>query len=113
GPAALNRKPFIVAIDRVRNQLIERRTRLPVEVAAQHEPERELVAAVELELMRTIVRQTSVGVIEQALKIEQRSDVRIRLAVVVTEQAFIVTSQAGEYVITDVLPVIGEVLGCG
>src|SRR5881394_191787 len=63
--------------------------------------------------MRTIVRQTSVGVIKQALKIEQRSDVRIRLTVVVTEQAFIVTSQAGEHVRTDELPVIGEALGRG
>src|SRR6185295_3153421 len=113
GRATLYLEPFVVAIDRVRNQLVERRTRLHVEVAAQHKLERELIGAVELELMRTIIRQTSVGVIEQALKVEQRSDVRIRLTVVVTEQAFIVTSQAGVHVRRDHLPVIGEALGRG
>src|SRR6185295_9207246 len=68
GRAALYREPFVIAIDRVRNQLVERRTRLNIEVTAQHKFERELVAAVELELMRTIVRQAAVSVIEQALQ---------------------------------------------
>src|SRR5512140_1048807 len=61
--------------------------------------------------MRTIVRQTSIGVIEQTLKIEQRSDVRIRLAVVVTEEAFVVTGQAREDVRSDELIVIRKSLG--
>src|SRR5581483_1032788 len=65
---ALHRKAFVVSIDRVRNQKLERSP----------------IAAIELELVRPIVRQTSVSVVEQALKIEQRSDVRVRLPVVVT-----------------------------
>src|SRR6516162_7485892 len=60
--------------------------------------------------MRTIVRQTSVGVIEQALQIEQRSYVRIRLPVVVTEQAFVITGQAREHVGSDELIVISKPL---
>src|ERR1700675_1742382 len=60
--------------------------------------------------MRTIIWQTSIGVVEQALQIEQRSDVRVRLPVVVTEQAFVVTGQAREYVGSDKLVVVGEPL---
>ncbi len=33
--------------------------------------------------MRPVIRQTAIGVVEQALKVEQRSDVRIILAIVV------------------------------
>src|SRR4029077_3319464 len=61
--------------------------------------------------MRTIIRQTPIGVVEQALKIEQRSDVRIRLPVVVTEQAFVVTGQARVNVRSDELIIIGKSLG--
>src|SRR5213078_3048339 len=91
GRATLDRETFVVSINRVRNQLVERRTGLHVEVSANEKLPRSPIAAVELELMRTIIRQTSVGVIEQALKIEQRSNVRVRLSVVVAEQAFVIT----------------------
>src|ERR1700675_4943213 len=61
--------------------------------------------------MRTIIWQTSIGVIEQALQVEQRSDVRVRLPVVVAEQAFVVTGQAREHVGSDELIVIRKSLG--
>src|SRR2546421_4455938 len=60
--------------------------------------------------MRTIIRQTSIGVIEQALQVEQRSDVRVRLPVVVAEQAFVVTGQAREYVGSDELIIVRKAL---
>src|SRR6476646_8424939 len=60
--------------------------------------------------MRPIVWQTSVSILEQALKVEQRSDVRIRLPVIVTEQAFVVTDQAREHVRRDELEVIRKSL---
>src|SRR5690242_5160609 len=63
--------------------------------------------------MRPIVWQTSISVIEQALKVEQRSDVRVRLPVVITEQAFVVTDQAREHVRSDELEVIRKSLGSG
>ena len=94
----------------MRNQLVERHTGLHVEVSANQKLPRRPIAAVELELMRPIIRQASVGVVEQALKVEQRSDVRVRLPVVVTEQAFVVTDQAREYVRSDKLIVVGESL---
>src|SRR5204862_5472863 len=95
----------------MRYQHVERRTGLHVEVTAQHKAERELVAAVEFELMGPIVRQASVGVVQQALKIEQRSDVRIRLPVVVAEQPFVVARKAREYVRSDELPMVRKPLG--
>src|SRR5215831_20347547 len=61
--------------------------------------------------MRPIVRQTSVGIVEQTLKIEQGSDVRIRLPVIVTEQAFVVTGQARKHVRSDELIMISKSLG--
>jgi hypothetical protein len=69
------------------------------------------------ELVRTIIRQTSIGVVEQALKIEQRSDVRVRLPVIVTEQAFVITGQARVNVRSDELIVVrksfrGSELNC-
>src|SRR5678816_1805512 len=60
--------------------------------------------------IRDSVWQTSVSVGEQALKVEQRSDVRVRLPVVVTEQAFVVTDQAREHVRSDELEVIRKSL---
>src|SRR6185369_12595122 len=75
----------------------------------QHFPRR-AIAAVEFELVRTIVRQTSVSVREQALKVEQRSDVRVRLSVVVTEEALVVSNQAREHVRSDKLEVIRKSL---
>ena len=97
----------------MRNQLVERSAGLHVEVSANQKLERSPIAAIELELMRTIIRQTSVGVVEQALKIEQRSDVRIRLSVVVTEEAFVVTGQAREHIGSDELIVVSKPLrGC-
>src|SRR5688500_14600770 len=62
--------------------------------------------------MRTVVRETSVETIQQADEIEQAGDVRVRLAVVVTEQTFIVTNQAGEDVRSDELIVVRETLRC-
>src|SRR6187455_2332136 len=94
----------------MRNQLVERYTGLRVEVSTNEEFPWRAIAAVELELVRPIVRQTSVGVGEQALKVEQRSDVRVRLPVVVTEQAFVVSDQAREHVGSDELEVIRKSL---
>src|SRR5688572_15125359 len=48
--------------------------------------------------MRPIVRQTSVKVRQQANEVEQRSDIRIRLTVIVAEETFVVTGQARKYV---------------
>src|SRR5258705_3161105 len=87
-------EPFVVAIDRMRDQLIERAAGLDVEVSANEKLKRSPIATVELELVRTIVGQSAIQVLQQADQIEQRSDVRVRLAIVVTEQAFVVTSQA-------------------
>ena len=53
---------FVVSIDRMRNQLVERNTGLRIEVSANEEFPWRAIAAVELELVRTIVRQTSVSV---------------------------------------------------
>src|SRR5262245_40569866 len=97
----------------MRYQLVERRTGLDVEVPAHEKFPRGAVAAIELELMRPIVGQTSVSVIEQALEIEQRSDVRVRLPVVITEQTFVVTGQTRVNVRSQHLPVLGESLGRG
>src|SRR5215217_5931183 len=97
----------------MRNQLVERHTGLRVEVSADQKLPRSAIAAVELELVRPIIRQASVGVSEQALKIEQRSDVRVRLPVIVTEQAFVVTDQAREHVGSDELEVIRKSLRSG
>src|SRR5689334_23933058 len=94
----------------MRNQSVERHAVLRIEVSADQRFERRAIAAVELELVRPIVRQASVNVVEQALKVEQRSDVRVRLPVVVTEQAFVVTDQAREHVGSDELEVIRKPL---
>src|SRR5215475_10340935 len=50
--AARQAEAFIVAVDQIRNQLIERNARLGAKRSAGREFERPLVAAVELELMR-------------------------------------------------------------
>src|SRR4029079_11395659 len=97
----------------MRNQLVERHTGLCVEVSADQKLPRGAIAAVELELVRPIIWQAAVGVIEQALKVEQRSDVRVRLPVIVTEQAFVVTDQAREHVGSDELEVICKSLRSG
>ena len=94
---ARNTEAFVVAVDRdAESELIERNTGLRAERSADQKFERRAIAAVKLELMRTIVWQPAIGVLKQADEIEQRSDVRIRLAVVVAEQAFVVTDQAGD-----------------
>src|ERR1051325_9614310 len=97
----------------MRNQSVERHTGLRIEVSTEEEFPWRAIAAVELELVRPIVWQTSVSVIEQALKVEQRSDVRVRLAVVITEEAFVVTDQAREHVRRDELEVIRKSLRGG
>src|SRR5215208_4817698 len=97
----------------MRNQLVERHTGLRIEVSAEQKFPWSAIAAVELELMRPIIWQAAVSVGEQALKIEQRSDVRVRLPVIVTEQAFVVTDQAREHVGSDELEVIRKSLRSG
>src|SRR5689334_8665994 len=97
----------------MRNQLVERHTGLRIEVSTEEEFPWRAIAAVELELVWPIVWQTSVSVVEQALKVEQRSDVRVRLAVVITEEAFVVTDQAREHVGSDELEVIRKSLRGG
>src|ERR1044072_833984 len=94
----------------MRKQSVERHTGLCIEVSANEEFPWRTIAAVELELVRPIVRQTSVSVVEQALEVEQRSDVRVRLPVVVTEETFVVTDQAREHVRSDELEVIRKSL---
>src|SRR4029079_2389329 len=89
-----HRKTFVVSIHGVRNQLVVRNTGLGVEVAGNDQLPRGAVTAVELENVRPIVRQTSVQVRQEADQVEQRSDVRVRLPVVVSEQTFVVTNQA-------------------
>src|SRR5215213_109971 len=111
--STLNGETFVVSIDRMRNQLVERHTGLSVEVSAEQKFPRGAIAAVELELVRPIVRQATVGVGEQALEVEQRSDVRVRLPVVITEKAFVVTDQAREHVRSDELEVIRKSLRGG
>src|SRR5215203_6195037 len=97
----------------MRNQLVERYTGLCIKVPTNEEFEWSPVAAVELELVRPIIRQTSVSIREQALEVEQRSDVRVRLPVVVTEEAFVVTDQAREHVGSDELEIVRESLRSG
>src|SRR5215208_707358 len=94
----------------MRNQLVERHTGLRIEVSAEQKFPWSAIAAVELELVRPIIRQTSVGVGEQTLKVEQRSDVRVRLPVVITKQAFVVTGQTRENVGSDELEVVRKPL---
>src|SRR2546423_1741003 len=69
---------LVVAVDRVRYQRVEGLARLRVEVAREHQLDRRAVAAVELELMRAVVRQTPVGVRQQARQVEQAGDGRGR-----------------------------------
>src|SRR6185295_12606253 len=111
--STLYAKALVIAIDRMRNQHVERHTGLRIEVSTNEEFPWRAIAAVELELVRTIVWQTSISVIEQALKVEQRSDVRVILPVIVTEQAFVVTDQAREHVGSDELEVIRKSLRSG
>src|SRR5688572_11381255 len=60
--------------------------------------------------MRPVIRKPSVQTVQQADEVEQRSDVRVSLAVVVTEQAFVVTDQARVGVRSDELIVVRETL---
>jgi hypothetical protein len=93
--AARNAKPFIVPVNRMRDQFVEWRTRLNGEVAGDHQFNGCLVGVVELELMWPIVRQTSIGIAQQAHQVKQRCDVGIGLAIVVAEQPFVIPDQAG------------------
>src|SRR5205085_4228295 len=80
---------------------------------ADQQLERCAIATVHLELMRTIIRKPPISVVKQTDQVEQRSDVRVRLSVVIAEQAFVVTDQARVDVRTNHLPVVGESLGSG
>src|ERR1051326_5895125 len=71
------------------------------------------IAAVELQLMRLVVWQPPVKVDVQARQIEQRRDVRLGLTVVVAEQTFVVTNQAGVHIRSDELIVLRETLRGG
>src|ERR1051325_550674 len=110
GRAARDGEALVVAVDGGRDQLVERDARLRAERGAQEQLERRAVGAVNLELVRAVVRQTPVGVLEQADEVEERRDVRVALAVVVAEQALVVTDQARIHVGRDELPVVGEAL---
>jgi hypothetical protein len=57
-----------------------------------------------------VIRQPPVGVRQQADQVEQRDDVRVRLAIVVGEQPLVVANQAGVGVREDELPVVAEAL---
>ena len=78
------------------DQLIEGRPRLDVEVPADHHFERRLVRTIQLELVRPVIRQPPVGVRQQAHQVKQGRDVRVRLAVVVAEQTFVISREARE-----------------
>src|SRR5687767_7565674 len=60
--------------------------------------------------MRTIIRQPTVAVRQQADEVKQAGDVRVRLAIVVAEQAFVVSNQAGVHVRSDELVIVRETL---
>src|ERR1041384_3358567 len=60
--------------------------------------------------MRTIIWQPSVQTVKQTDQVEQRGDVRIALTIVVAEQTFVVTNQAGKHVRRNQLPVVREAL---
>src|SRR6185503_16921911 len=111
--AARDAEAFVVAIDRVWNQHVERNTRLRIKVAGNDKLPRRLVTAVELKDVRPIIRQASIKSIEQADQVEQRGDVRVRLSVVVAEQAFVVTDQARVHIRSDELIVVRKTLRSG
>src|SRR5256714_12414321 len=73
--AARHGEALVVAVDRVRYQRVEGLARLRVEVAREHQLDRRAVPAVELELMRAVVRQATVGVPQQARQDEQAGGV--------------------------------------
>ena len=62
GRPSLHCERFIIAVDRMRNQLIERSSVLDVEVSANEKFERSPIAAVELKLTWSVVRKSSIRV---------------------------------------------------
>src|ERR1051325_705935 len=60
--------------------------------------------------MRTIIWQPSVQTVKQTDQVEQRGDVRIALTIVIAEQTFVVTNQAGKHIRRNQLPVVREAL---
>src|SRR5438552_9323734 len=69
------------------------------------------IGAGQFELMLPVIRQTTVEVFEQTDKIEQRRDIRIRLAIIVAEEAFVIADQARVCVRGDDLIVARESSG--
>jgi hypothetical protein len=61
--------------------------------------------------VRAVVGQPSVTIRQQADQVEQRSDVRVGLAIVIAEQPLVVADQAGVDIRGDKLPVVRESLG--
>src|SRR5439155_25694778 len=70
GGASLNSKFLIVAVYGVGNQCVEWLSRLDVSMACDEQLDWRPPRAVELELMRTVVRQSSICVLQQSDKIE-------------------------------------------
>src|SRR5262249_50275794 len=108
-----NTESLVIAIYRMRDQRVERNTGLCTERHTRHKFHRPLIAAVKLELRGSVVREPSVETIEKADEIEQRSDVRVRLPVVVTEEALVVSDQARVHIGSNKLIVVRETLLCG
>ncbi len=79
-------------------------------VQAVQRPVRELVAAVELELVDPVVRQLALRVHQEVRVVERGVDVRVELARRVLERAVVVAFELRPHVAREELPVVAEVL---
>src|SRR5918912_3709153 len=105
-------------------KLADRETRFAVQISAERHPVQEAaeaffaerVAAVDVRQHTTIRVERADGelVTEQIeiprRKVKERADAGISLAVVITQVAFVITSQGSEPNVREQLPVIGEAL---
>ena len=108
--AALHAEALVIPIRKWGIEPVEWNARLRVEVTADQELKGRPVRAVKLQLVRAVVRQPAIHVLEQTDEVEQAGDVRVRLAVVVAEQTFVITNQARVNVRSDELIVVRKAL---
>src|SRR6185369_11749023 len=107
-----------VLVSRVRKQVVDRDTRLEVHGGAHGEA---LHVVVSKRVAHKAVRQVTDVSVEHARaeltteqveltlrEVKQRADVRVVLAVVITERTFVVAEQLGNTVVRAHLPVLGE-----
>src|SRR3954471_10922509 len=108
--STFNSEALVISIDtaRVGDQRVKRATRHCAERCAdgQREFPREGIASVELELVWSVIRQPTEGVIQQLRQIEKARDVRVGLSVVVSEETFIISDQARVNIRRDELIVV-------